>query len=95
MRLTCLAIALLTATMAAAQPAPAPAPAAGSPADAQARLLAADANKDGKWDKPEWLAAGRRAQGFAFLDTDKDGFVSREELKAGIARMRQSGLIPN
>lgn len=96
MRLMLLATAVLgTATVAVAQdgvaqdtaapPSPAAAPAAM--ADARARLLAADVNHDGKWDKAEWLAAGRKEKGFARLDTDKDGFVTQEELKAGMARM--------
>jgi len=45
-------------------------------------LAAADANKDGKWDKAEWKAAGRRPIGFDKVNTDKDGFVSKEELIA-------------
>ena len=57
-------------------------------ADARARLMAADANKDGKWDKAEWLAAGRREMGFNMIDTDKDGFVTQPELKIGMDRMR-------
>jgi hypothetical protein len=77
---------VLAATAATAQPAP-PADAAGM-ADARAKLMAADANKDGKWDKNEWLAAGRREMGFVFMDGDKDGFVTQDELKAGMARMQ-------
>lgn len=72
----------LSAAAAVAQTAPA------DMADARARLMAADANKDGKWDKPEWLAAGRREMGFMLIDADKDGFVTQDELKAGMARMR-------
>ncbi len=84
---------ILTAAASAAEPtAPPEAPpapeAGGGMADARARLLAADANKDGKWSKAEWLAAGRREQGFTMLDTDKDGFVTKEELKTGMEKMR-------
>lgn len=58
-------------------------------AEAAAKALAAaDANKDGKWDKAEWLAAGRRERGFQMLDADSDGFVSQAELKDGMAKMQ-------
>lgn len=57
-------------------------------AEALAKLSAADGNKDGKWSKDEWLAAGRREFGFNFIDTDKDGFVTRTELKAGMEKMQ-------
>ena len=88
MRLTTTTLLLMTAfaaTAAAAQSAPAP---GAEMADARARLMAADANKDGKWDKAEWLAAGRREMGFNMIDTDKDGFVTQPELKIGMDRMR-------
>lgn len=78
-----LAASLLLATAAEAQTAP-----AGQAGDARAKLMAADADKDGKWDKAEWLAAGRRERGFAFLDADKDGFVSQPELKEGMAKLQ-------
>jgi hypothetical protein len=57
-------------------------------AEARAKLIAADTNKDGKWDKVEWTAAGRREQGFALLDTNGDGFITQAELEEGRARMR-------
>ena len=88
MRVTTTTLLLMTAfaaTAAAAQSAPAP---GADMADARARLMAADANKDGKWDKAEWLAAGRREMGFNMIDTDKDGFVTQPELKIGMDRMR-------
>jgi hypothetical protein len=92
MRSLILIAAMLSATSAQAQTTP-PAPAATPPAnaaagDARARLMAADANKDGKWDKAEWLAAGRRERGFQMLDADSDGFVSQAELKDGMAKMQ-------
>lgn len=77
---------VFAATAATAQPAP-PTDAAGM-ADARAKLMAADANKDGKWDKAEWLAAGRREMGFTFMDGDKDGFVTPAEMKAGMEKMQ-------
>ncbi len=86
MRLLITAAAMLVATAANGQ-----VPADGAPAqnaEAFAKLQAADTNKDDKWDKPEWLAAGRREMGFNFIDADKDGFVTKAELKAGMERMK-------
>ncbi len=57
--------------------------------DRRARLLAADADHDGKWSKAEWLAAGRKERGFALVDTNNDGFVDRDELKAAMTRMHE------
>lgn len=90
------AAAVAPAAVANAQTAPAPAPAPAAPQarspeamqEARAKLVAADANKDGKWDKTEWLAAGRRERGFEFMDADKDGFVTQAEMKDGMARMQ-------
>jgi hypothetical protein len=98
MRLLIAATTLIAASLASAQTpapaAPAPAAPAGAPAapaganEARAKLIAADTNKDGKWDKAEWLAAGRRESGFQMLDADTDGFVSQAELKDGMAKMQ-------
>jgi EF hand len=77
---------LVTAPAFAQQAAPSP-----SPRD---RLVAADANKDGKWSKEEWLAAGRREMGFSLLDANKDGFVTQPELAEGMQRMRAMGMSP-
>lgn len=87
---------IFAASAAFAQPAPPASPAnpaatadnAAGTADARAKMMAADTNKDGKWDKTEWVAAGRREMGFVFMDADKDGFVTSAELKAGMARMQ-------
>lgn len=76
--------ALLTAATAAQAQTPTPEQKAKAEA-AAAQLMAADANKDGKWDKAEWKAAGRRPIAFDKVDTNKDGFVSKDELKAAAA----------
>lgn len=86
MRRFILAVTLLTSA-ATAQEAP-PAPAAASRADAIAKLMAADTDKDGQWSKAEWTAAGRRERGFAFLDADANGLLTQAELKTGMNRMR-------
>ena len=81
-----LIVTLLLAAPAFAQPAAAP--------SARERLIAADANKDGKWNKDEWLAAGRREMGFNLIDADKDGFVTQPELIEGMKRMQAMGMTP-
>lgn len=81
-----LALALLAVTPALAQNTP--------PSTPRQRLIAADTNKDGKWSKAEWLAAGRREMGFAMIDADKDGFVTQPELMEGMKRMQAMGISP-
>jgi len=85
---------LFALTLIAAAPALAQTPAPAAPATPRERLMAADANKDGKWSKAEWLAAGRREMGFAMIDADKDGFVTQPELAEGMKRMRAMGMAP-
>jgi len=87
MRLFVLATALI-ATAATAQ-APAADPAAAA---ARAKLIAADANKDGKWSLAEWTAAGRREMGHGFCDTSKDGLVDPAELKSCAEKARAMGM---
>ncbi len=86
-----------TAQMASPPPAAPATPAApGAPGagagrgEAMARLQAADADKDGKWSKAEWIAAGRRDRGFDFLDADSDGFMTVAELQFGMQKLRAS-----
>ncbi len=81
-----LALAVIAAAPTFAQEAPVPSP--------RERLIAADANKDGKWSKEEWLAAGRREMGINLLDADKDGFVTQPELMEGMKRMQAMGMAP-
>lgn len=78
---------LALAALALATPALAQQPAA--PQAKAAGWRAADKNSDGVLDKSEWLAAGRREQGFAFIDADKDGKLTRDEIRAGREKMRQ------
>ena len=46
------------------------------------RLKAADKDGDGKISRAEAVALPRIAKHFDEIDTNKDGFVTREELKA-------------
>ena len=90
MRLILITAALLAATGAAAQTAPADGQRSPEArAEGRAKLMAADTDKDGKWSKEEWLAAGRREAGFDRLDTNKDGFVTQDELRAGMQKMME------
>jgi len=88
MRFCLFAAAVLVATGTMAQTVPAEPQANPRGAETRAKLLAADANRDGQWDKTEWLAAGRRERGFGFLDADSNGLVTQDELKAGMAKMK-------
>ncbi len=48
-----------------------------------------DKNGDGGVTKDEWAAAGRPAERFDIVDTDKDGKISAAELEAAMAAMRR------
>lgn len=88
-------LSILIATLLAAPGfAPGDAPPPAAPQTPRERLMAADANKDGKWSKEEWLAAGRREMGFNLMDADKDGFVTMTELMEGMKRMQAMGMMP-
>lgn len=83
---------LVLATALVATAATAQAPAADPAAAARAKLIAADANKDGKWSLAEWTAAGRREMGHGFCDTSKDGLVDPAELKICAEKARAMGM---
>lgn len=48
-----------------------------------------DANGDGAVDKAEWTSAGRPEDRFAMIDSDKDGKITLDEMKAAFEKMRQ------
>lgn len=52
-------------------------------------LSGLDTDGDGAVSRAEWLAAGRLEQGFAFMDSDRDGRLSPQELRQGMARLQQ------
>lgn len=52
------------------------------------RLMAMDTDHDGKFSKAEWLAAGRKERGFDMMDSNHDGYVTIDELRAGREKMR-------
>ena len=85
MRIT-LALAIGGALIASAATA---APTAADAEAARAKMQAADANKDGKWSKDEWVAAGHKGIHFGMVDANKDGFVDQPEIKAGMEMMRK------
>jgi hypothetical protein len=93
MRLVILSAAaalLITAGSAAAQaPAPASGGAPAGPMPSAADILKQwDTDKDGTISKAEWVAAGRPAERFDAVDTNKDGKISADELDKAMAAMR-------
>lgn len=80
-----LAAALLASSTAVLAQTPTPEQKAKA-AEAASTMKAADKNGDGKWDSAEWKAAGRNERSFKFVDTNKDGFLTIEELKAAAAK---------
>jgi len=48
-----------------------------------------DKDGDGAVNKEEWAAAGRPAERFDAVDTNKDGKVTAAELEAALAAMRR------
>lgn len=81
--LACAALGALIAAPAIAQPAPM------TPEQREARFVAADANKDGKLDKAEWLSIlPEQAKDMADqiwssrIDADGDGFITKEQFLA-------------
>ncbi|MBL8511007.1 MAG: EF-hand domain-containing protein [Betaproteobacteria bacterium] len=58
-------------------------------AEMESRLKAADKNGDGKISREEAAALPRIAKKFDQIDTNKDGFVTLEEIKASMAQHAQ------
>lgn len=67
------------------------APAFAQQYSAEQLMKAWDKDRDGVLSKAEWLGAGRKEQGFKFADRDKDGKMTLEELRSGMARAKQAG----
>ncbi len=93
-RLLC-ALALAGAcSLGLAQPAPAPAPADGAKPLSKGEIKARrdfqllDFNKDGKLSRTEVALFPRLAAAFDTADTDKDGFVSFEEVEVFAVQYR-------
>ncbi|HEX3701303.1 MAG TPA: EF-hand domain-containing protein [Phenylobacterium sp.] len=63
---------------------------AQAPSPAQI-IKAWDKDGDGTISKDEWVAAGRPAERFEFVDTNHDGKITAEELAAAMARLRPGG----
>lgn len=65
------------------------APATAQTTDPAAFFQSADKNGDGTLSRDEWVAAGRREQTFDRVDTDHDGKVTLDEIKAALERRQQ------
>jgi hypothetical protein len=87
------AVLAAVALPALAQPADGapPAGAGAGPRDPAARFAAMDTNKDGTISKDEWVAAGRREQGFDRIDANHDGKITPEEMAAARPARRGGG----
>jgi hypothetical protein len=62
-----------------------------TPEQIEAQFKQMDTNKDGVVTKDEWLAAGRREQGFARFDQKGDGKITLDEMKAVAAQFAAGG----
>ena len=51
-------------------------------------FVSADTDKSGALDMAEWKAAGRRERGFSYIDTDKNGEITPDELREAVAKRR-------
>lgn len=66
----------------------APAPLAAQPAGQPGKFFeTVDTNKDGVMSLAEWKASGRDPRGFAMMDSNGDGKVTRAEGEAFMAKM--------
>jgi Ca2+-binding EF-hand superfamily protein len=89
MKLTIFAAASVAAALATGSAAAQPGGTPPTPEQREARFVAADANKDGKLDKAEFVSSlPERAQAMADqiwssrVDADGDGFVTKEQFMA-------------
>ena len=65
---------------------------AASGADVQRKMQAIDKNADGKISRDEAAAYPRLAKRFDVVDTDRDGFVTPQEMKAARAKANAAKL---
>ena len=79
-------ILALAAAPLVAQPAPSPHNGGGG----GKFFDATDTNKDGALSREEWIAAGRKPEGFAMMDLDKDGKVTREEGREAMRKVMEA-----
>lgn len=64
-------------------------PGAGQMPSPKEVITNADTDKSGDISLAEWTTAGRREQGFQFMDADANGKLTEAELTEGFKRMRE------
>lgn len=81
-------VATFVAAIAAAVAAPVFAQTMPVEGDMRAKLMAMDTDHDGKWSRAEWIAGGRKERGFDMMDTNRDGHLTMDEIRAGREKMK-------
>ncbi len=88
--LIALLLAVSPAAALAAEPAttPLPRPSEDQRFAIEDELAKMDTNHDGQWSKAEWLASGRLEATFDTLDHNKDGVLTRQEIRSNYSKLR-------